>query len=435
MPEGFPAFNILKWPSRLPEKGFPLCIYILAQCFKPGVFMSNPLDLEELTDVLNFEDPKQTRNIVAEMLALGALVELAEGSWRFAVDVERIEQLDRVERKQRNYTPRKDLNVEPYSAERGQGDGEATGNSGGNRAATLEAHALYRRSNSECRVLAARAFDSGGVQDEAARDLSIQPDSEVVDLSACPVDADRVHDQSIFIGCSGTTAFSTDRGSPSVAGFGTSDLAEGASSTSFANETSIEAGHALESGFQVGLGLGVAAAFNLLPSEMDFTNCDTDFVRKEIDIQKSDLDFTKEIASPTNQMLEPDFQIALDSIKQAEGLLIDSREADYLNRWVGREAWGSPKGRWLLTDEQLKSVFEELRRQNRTAYEFVDWLSRSGHTLNNPRDVVALLIFLIRRMPPKPIPPQNARTERLAHTSEIDVRLPPDSGSEPPGER
>jgi hypothetical protein len=100
MPDGFPTYNSLRWPSRLGHAGTLVCQYVLSKSFKPGLFAD--IDLDRLTDFLNYSDTRQTRTIVNEMIQLGAL-KLGAHAWNMAVDAAHIEGLPRQVKDQRQY--------------------------------------------------------------------------------------------------------------------------------------------------------------------------------------------------------------------------------------------------------------------------------------------------------------------------------------------
>lgn len=103
MPAGRATFNAMRWPARLGCEGFTACAFVLSLSYQPGVFVD--VDIDKLTDCLGYTGDRQTRNVVDDMVALGAL-RVGEHRWNLAVDIEAIERLPRREREPREASVR-----------------------------------------------------------------------------------------------------------------------------------------------------------------------------------------------------------------------------------------------------------------------------------------------------------------------------------------
>lgn len=103
MPAGRATFNAMRWPARLGREGFAACLYVLSLSYQPGGFVD--VDIDGLTDCLGYTGDRQTRNVIDELVALGA-IRVGEHRWHLAVDIEAIERLPRREREPREASMR-----------------------------------------------------------------------------------------------------------------------------------------------------------------------------------------------------------------------------------------------------------------------------------------------------------------------------------------
>lgn len=102
-------------------------------------------------------------------------------------------------------------------------------------------------------------------------------------------------------------------------------------------------------------------------------------------------------------------------------------EVALLDEWIKGKAWSRLDDRRLLNDEQNRDVIMELRRHGISVLEFVTHYWRTPISPGR-ETIVGLLFSLIRRMPPKPISPENPRADRLTRVSDIRPIFDPGKG-------
>lgn len=390
VPDGFPSFNAALWPSRLGHAQAIVCHFVLMKAFKPGVFAD--IDLDGLTDFLNYEDDRQARQLVNELIASGVLM-IGRHTWNLAVNAERIEQMPRRVKEQRNYT-------------------------------TREASHRARSQRAGCKVTA----DDDGNRTEGTTRGSVEIERDFEDVSPMghgdtPVSSMRESPTGV---AGSTRGGGAARGDGTVCadradvvrGVGLDDRGSGDNAGLHGGAPDLVGGKHAGAPLQIGgldpvgldgpsFALGVAAAFGHL--------CDTDFIQAEKDLtqggnefQLSEADFNAGSARHRKRGTLAPVKTLLEVSKQAESLLAFERaEIAALSEWISNQPWGHIGGdrKRGLSDGEARPVVQLLHSVRCTVDHFIGYTRLYGRTISADREgsrirsITAILIALVQEMP------------------------------------